>query len=87
MNSKTRQVLRKIIEQPERSDIAWSDVESLFKALGAELTEGKGSRVRAALNGVKAVFHRPHPERVVNKPTVRAIRRFMAAAGVKNDGI
>ena len=29
--------------------------------MGAELSEGSGSRVRIALNGVKAIFHRPHP--------------------------
>ena len=28
-------------------------------ALGAEISEGNGSRVRIALNGVRAVFHRP----------------------------
>ena len=45
------------------SNIPWSDVEALFVALGAEVTEGHGSRVRVALNGVRAVFHRPHPEK------------------------
>jgi len=29
--------------------------------MGAEVSEGSGSRVRIALNGVKAIFHRPHP--------------------------
>ncbi len=43
------------------------DIESLFIALGAEVTEGKGSRVRVALNDVRAVFHRPQPQRVTNK--------------------
>ncbi len=31
--------------------------------MGAEITEGRGSRVRVALKGVRAVFHRPHPEK------------------------
>lgn len=67
MNSKHRQTLQKIFEKPERSDISWNDIEGLFVALGAEVTEGKGSRVRVALKDVRAVFHRPHPERVTNK--------------------
>jgi hypothetical protein len=35
----------------------------MLKAMGAEITEGEGSRVRIALNGVRAVFHRPHPQK------------------------
>ena len=61
MNKKQRLTLQKIFEKPERSDILWQDIEALFSALGAEVTEGKGSRVRVALNDVRAVFHRPHP--------------------------
>jgi len=80
MNKKQRQTLRKIFEKPDRSDISWNDIESLFIGLGAEVTEGKGSRV--ALNDVRAVFHRPHPQRVTNKASVRSVRRFLIASGV-----
>ena len=83
MNKKHRQTWRKIFEKPERSDILWQDVEALFSALGAELTEGRGSRVRVALCDVRAVFHRPHPERVTNKASVRSVRRFLIESGVK----
>lgn len=83
MNKKQRQTLQKIFEKPERSDISWNDIEMLFKALGAEITEGKGSRVRVALNEVRAVFHRPHPERVTSKAAVRSVRRFLFELGVK----
>ena len=64
MNKKQRQTLRRLFEKPTRSDISWNDIESLFIALGAQVAEGKGSRVRVALNDVRAVFHRPHPQRV-----------------------
>jgi hypothetical protein len=73
MNKKQRQTLQKIFEKPERSDILWQDIQNVFVALGAEVTEGKGSRVRVALNDVHAVFHRPHPQRVTNKASVRQI--------------
>ena len=60
MNKKQRQTLQKIFEKPGRSDISWKNIEGLFIVLGAEVTEGKGSRVRVALNDIRAVFHRPH---------------------------
>jgi hypothetical protein len=82
MNKKQRQTLQKIFEKPTRSDISWNDIESLFIALDAEVTEGKGSRVRVALNDVRAVFHRPHPQRVTNKASVRSVQRFLIESGV-----
>lgn len=84
MNKKQRQTLQKIFERPERSDIKWNDIEGLFIALGAEVTEGKGSRVRVALNDVRAVFHRPHPTRVTNKGSVKSVRRLLIESGVKS---
>jgi hypothetical protein len=83
MNNKQRQTLSKIFEKPERSDISWNDIESLFIALGADISEGKGSRVRVALNQVRAVFHRPHPQRVTNKASVKSVQRFLTESGVK----
>ena len=83
MNKKQRQTLQKVFEKPERADISWNDIEGLFIALGAEVTEGKGSRVRVALSDVRAVFHRPHPERVTNKGSVKSVRRFLMESGVK----
>lgn len=81
MGAKHQKTLRRVFEKPERGDIAWKDVEALFRALGAELSEGCGSRVRVALNGVRAVFHRPHPRKEANKATVRSVRRFLSEAG------
>ena len=82
MNKKQKQTLNKILEKPERSDIPWSNIESLIVALGGEISEGRGSRVRVVLNEVKAVFHRPHPERVTEKGAVKSVRRFLKEAGV-----
>jgi hypothetical protein len=84
MNKKQRQTLERIFEKPDRSDISSNDIESLFKALDADIAEGRGSRVRVALKDVRAVFHRPHPQRVTNKSTVRSVRRFLLETGVKH---
>jgi hypothetical protein len=83
MNKKQRQTLERVFETPVRSDISWADMEKLFRALGAELTEGRGSRIRVALSGVRAVFHRPHPERVAGPSTIRSVRRLLSEAGVR----
>lgn len=83
MNKKQRQTLTAIYTLPIRSDIKWTDVESLFKALGAEVSQGRGSRVRVFLNGVKAVFHEPHPERETNKGAVKAVKEFLINAGIQ----
>lgn len=52
-------------------------------ACGAEISGGRGSRVRIALNGVFAVFHRPHPEPETDRGAVKAVRRFLENAGVR----
>jgi len=83
VDKKHRKALEAIFEKPERSDIAWRDVEALFLSLRAEISEGSGSRVRVALKGVRAVFHRPHPRKETNKGAVKSVRRFLEAAGVK----
>jgi hypothetical protein len=80
MNKKNQKTLDRIIEKPERSDIPWTDIERLVIALGGEISEGRGSRVRIYLNGVRAVFHRPHPKRVTDKGAVSSMRRFLKEA-------
>lgn len=82
MNKKHTRTLDKIIENPERSDIPWKAIESLIIALGGEITEGRGSRVRIYLNDVRAVFHRPHPKRVTDKGAVSSMRKFLKEAEV-----
>ena len=82
MNSRQQRTLERILERPERADIAWAEIESLLAGLGAEISEGNGSRVRIYLAGVRAVFHRPHPKRVTDKGAVRSVRRFLQEAGV-----
>lgn len=83
MRSKHRKTLTAIFAHPVRANIPWKDIESLLIACGAEIGEGRGSRVRIALHGVRAVFHRPHPQKETNKGTVVSMRRFLTKAGVK----
>ena len=82
MGKKHRKTLEAIFENPARANVAWSDIEKMLAALGAELSEGSGSRVRVALGGVRAVFHRPHPKKETDKGALMSVRRFLAEAGV-----
>jgi len=82
MNEKHRRTLEAIFEEPIRPNIVWRDIEAMLRAAGAEISAGKGSRVRIALNGVRAVFHRPHPLKETDKGAIRSMRRFLAEAGI-----
>jgi hypothetical protein len=75
--------LKAIFTDPVPANILWADIEKLLSALGAELSEGRGSRVRIYLNGVRAVFHRPHPRKETDRGAVRSMRRFLVEAGIK----
>lgn len=83
MKAKHKKTLAAIFEQPVRADVNWKDIETLFEALGAEISFGRGSRIRIALNGVRAVFHRPHPQKVTDKGALNSVKRFLLTAGVK----
>ena len=81
LSGKQRGTLQAIFENPVRSGLAWTDVEKLLGTLGAELSEGRGSRVRVSLGGVRAVFHRPHPQKETDKGALKSVRRFLLEAG------
>ena len=83
VRGKHRRTLEAIFENPVRSDVSWAAIEKLLRKLGAEISEGRGSRVRLALNGVRAVFHRPHPRSETDRGALKSMRRFLGAAGIK----
>src|SRR5829696_581314 len=51
LNSRQRATLEEIFSRPTRPNIRWSDAEGLLRALGIEVSEGRGSRVRLAEDG------------------------------------
>ena len=85
MRGKHGKTLDAIFAEPVRSNVLWADVESLFRAVGATISEGRGSRMRVSLNGVDAVFHRPHPRKETDKGALKSVRRFLMEAGVRPD--
>ena len=83
MNKAQQATLKAVFARPTKADIRWSAVESLIRALGGEVTDRAGRRVAAKLNGMIAVFHRPHPRPETKKGAVDAVRQFFINAGVK----
>lgn len=86
MNRRQRRTLERIFESPTPPDIRWQEIEAVLRTLGAEISAGSGSRVRVALRGVRAVFHRPHPSPQTRRSTVRAVRDFLTTAEVDPQG-
>jgi ABC-type phosphate transport system ATPase subunit len=83
MNKKHQKTLEQIFQNPVQASIAWRDIETMLSALGAEISGGNGSRMRIALHGIRAVFHRPHPKKETDKGAVVSMRRFLKEAGIK----
>ena len=83
LSRRHRRTLGKIFEERRRADVEWRQVLALLGALGAEVSEGRGSRVRIVLNGVRAVFHKPHPGKEMDKGSLGSMERFLIAAGIE----
>lgn len=83
MNARHRKTLEDIFKKPALSSIPWKDIEALLISLGADISEGEGSRIRIKLNNVRAVFHRPHPKKETDKGAAASMKRFLENAGIK----
>ncbi len=83
MNKTHRKTLEAIFSQSIPRTLEWRRIESLFIALGVQVVEGGGSRVRFEINGIIGSFHRPHPDKEAKSYQVRDARTFLENAGVK----
>ena len=83
MNRRHERTLASIFGHPTSGNIPWRDVEALLVALGAEITERRGSRVGVRLFGDRRVFHRPHPQPDTDKGAVASIREWLRRNGVE----
>ncbi|GAB4190835.1 MAG: type II toxin-antitoxin system HicA family toxin [Coleofasciculaceae cyanobacterium] len=83
LNNKQRKILESIFTNPTPSNILWKDIESLLIALGADVSQGEGSRIRVKLNEVRAVFHEPHPQKETDRGAVKSVKEFLIEAGIE----
>ena len=67
MKRKHQKTLDQIHTRPTSANIAWSDIESLFVGLGADVSERAGSRVAIVLLVKFACFIDPTPLRKQTK--------------------
>ena len=84
MRNKHQKILEAIFSEPVRANIVWKDVERMLLNLGTNIEQSTGSRVCMELNGVIAVFHRPHPRKETDKGAIKSLRKFLIEAGVSD---
>ena len=82
MKQKHHKTLELIFKRPVSGSIKWPDIEKLFIALGAEVTEREGSRVAVFMFNEVRIFHRPHPTPDTDKGAVVSIRKWLKSHGV-----
>lgn len=83
MNNKHRKTLVAIFAEPTSGAIAWASVEALLIAIGCEVIEGRGSRVRFVKDGEIETFHRPHPAKEAKRYQINAARAFLIRLEIK----
>ena len=75
-------LIRTVFHDPPSGNVHWRDIESLLKHVGASLESLSGARVRATLNRMEQILHRPHQSNVLDASSLLQVRGFLARAGV-----
>ena len=75
--SKQEKLLLRVASLP--SDLRWSEVVALMKAMGYLLEKGSGSRrkFRNPQNGQRLTMHEPHPSGILKAYQVRDLVEFL----------
>lgn len=82
MNSKHRKTLETIFTKPTPATLEWGAIEKLLVAVGCQVIEGRGSRVRFVMGTKVTSFHRPHPVKEAKQYQVEQAREFLDSIGV-----
>jgi HicA toxin of bacterial toxin-antitoxin, len=84
MGKKHDRTLSAIFARPTHANIAWDDVVALVEHLGGAVHGDRGGSMREFhLNGVRAVFHEPHPQDEIPRAMVRRLRIYPDKAGIE----
>ena len=83
LNTRNADTLNAVFSEPTPSGLAWREIEALLIAVGCQIVEGRGSRVRFVKDGQVETFHRPHPAKEAKRYQVRATRDFLVRSGVR----
>lgn len=82
VNSKQRKTLAALYALPTSASIVFVDIEALLKALGGEVREREGSRVKVELKGEQWRAHRPHPGKEAKRYQVEQVRELLERLGI-----
>jgi HicA toxin of bacterial toxin-antitoxin, len=82
VNSKHAKTLDAVFANPVSSSLEWMKVEKMLLAIGCDLVEGAGSRVRLRYGQHLLLVHRPHPTKEAKPYQVRQVRGFLELIGV-----
>jgi hypothetical protein len=82
VNSKHRKTLKAILGKPTSATIVFAEIESLVIALGGEVFEREGSRVKLVLQSEQWRCHRPHPGKEAKRYQVEEIRELLQRLGI-----
>ena len=83
MNNKHRKTFKAVFLDPVSGTIKWMHIEHLLRAVGVNVTEGRGSRVRFEKDGEIEIVHRPHPQKEAKRYQVISVRKFLERIGVR----
>ena len=83
MQAKHRKTLANIFANPVNGNMEWGKIESLLVALDCRIVEGTGSSVTFERDGIRAYFHRPHPDKAALRYRIKETRDFLIKLGEK----
>ena len=83
MSNKHRKTLERIFSTPPPKGMPWEDIESLLRGIGADITEGSGSRVKYDKCGVTLALHRPHNPKTTRSYHIPLLREFFEKVGIR----
>jgi hypothetical protein len=83
MQKRHQKTLQVLFRQPTSGTVVFADIEALILALGGEVLEREGSRVKITLKGEQWRCHRPHPGKEAKKYQVEEARELLERVGVK----
>lgn len=81
VNTKHRKTLRAIFAKPTSPSIVFTDIEALLVALGGQVHEREGSRVKITIKNEQWRCHRPHPGKEAKRYQVEEVRELLERIG------
>jgi len=83
VNTKHRKTLQALFAKPTSPAIVFNDIEALLVALGGQVHEREGSRVKITIKNEQWRCHRPHPGKEAKRYQVEEIRELLERIGLQ----